>query len=149
MSVVYKISHNRPAEIHVNLDVSIRAASRLKGNIDRIQVLPLIWRHAHSVSSQDQEMHLMDVERVVFLCPILNDPVLLRPLSRDVGRGIVRVQNSGCSSVNRDEEIRGATDRVKRRVRQARGSKLQSVGVFRVQKYRQKFTGRRTGCRFQ
>ena len=92
VAMVDEISYHRSAEVHANLDTWIRACPCPEWNVDGIQILPLLRWHGQTVPRQEKEVNLMNVERVIFLGPVLNGPVLDGYLRRGNRRRIVRIE---------------------------------------------------------
>ena len=107
MAMVDEISYHRSAEVHANLDTWIRACPCPEWNVDGIQILPLLRWHGQTVPRQEKEVNLMNVERVIFLGPVLNGPVLDGYLRRGNRRRIVRIKSFGVCPSTEEGSLTG------------------------------------------
>jgi len=74
--VIDEIADVRPAEIHSHLHAWKRMTPAFpERDVDHVEVLLLSGRQGLAIDGEQQEMDLMDVERMLFAGAIFNHPI--------------------------------------------------------------------------
>ena len=100
-ALVEHIPDIRAAEIQADGNAWISTHTVPEGKKDHILNRLLVFRQGYAVDRHDQEMKIVDMERVVFRGTVLDGPILDRPLCGDESGGIVGAEKrrSGARAV--------------------------------------------------